>query len=288
MGGYFPVPNRASVLGRTNTGFASAYPQPKQSPWGDYGTRVLGMVKELAAPQADVDAMAAMEAETVKLLDEGNYKQAIEQGFTPENFALMAPYMMGAGVIKPVTAYKGMMAKDWRTGSIFDKADAPGLLPTDEASRMAERRPLEDYGRKLVQTGGRKFNVQNSSGDIDAEVWMKEGMGGVADIRVDKYKRGKGLANATLDEIEKTTGVPIKVTDNLSEEGFKMWQRRDPDQVAGSLYHFKDDLTGKVASDGRTAGPIVEVRNEYVSIRPSKGITVPVRKDQLIEQGLIK
>lgn len=152
----------------------------------------------------------------------------------------------------------------------------------------AAKRPLSDYGRKLVKTGDRKFKVVDDRGDTAAEIWLREDMAGIADIRVKEHVRGKGLANAAMDEIEKTTGIPLKVTDNLSEQGFNMWQRRDPAQVADSLYHHKDNLLGKTASDGRVSGPIVEVRNEYVSIQPSKGITLPVRKDQLINQGLME
>ena len=107
MAEYFPTPNRASVLGRTNQGFASAYPQPKKDPWGDYGTRVLGMVKELLAPQTDVDAMTSLDAETTALLDQGKFGEAAALGATPEMFDVMGRNMMGAGV----TVWQGGPAK---------------------------------------------------------------------------------------------------------------------------------------------------------------------------------
>tara|TARA_R110000751_G_C13669143_1_gene470051 strand:+ start:98 stop:919 length:822 start_codon:yes stop_codon:yes gene_type:complete len=163
-----------------------------------------------------------------------------------------------------------------------------GMGSIKKAVSPVEKRQLADYGKKLLRTGDRKFEVVDGRGTTSAEIWMREDMGGIADIRVKEYMRGKGLANSAMDEIEKTTGIPLKVTDNLSEQGFNMWRRRDPAQVSGSLYHHKDSLLGKTASDGRVSGPIVEVRNEYVSMQPRKGITLPVRKDQLVEQGLIK
>ena len=166
-------------------------------------------------------------------------------------------------------------------------------VPTKPASAIrATGVPLGDYNKKLnrVTSGSfanRKFEIiDESTGREVGAVYLKENLSEVADIKIADQHRGKGLANAVYDEVEKVTGVKIKPSDNLSESGYRLWQRRDPSQVADSLYQFKDDLIGKTASDGRISGTITSVHNGWVSIKKG-GVSSPVSRDQLRDQGLI-
>lgn len=148
------------------------------------------------------------------------------------------------------------------------------------------RLSLDDFDASLRKDRVGKYSIVRT-GTIIGEIWLKEGLNEVADVRVEERFRGRGYANAAYDAIEKDTGVTIEPSDNLSKAGFKLWTRRDPGKVADSLYHCEELLLGKLASDGNSLGEIVEVRNHSVSIRAGRGITLPVSRVQLIDQGLI-
>lgn len=103
-----------------------------------------------------------------------------------------------------------------------------------------------------------------------------------------KEMRGKGLAQAMYDEVEDRLGLELKASDNLSFDGFRLWQRRNPDQVKNSLYHFKDALVGKHVRSSEASGEIVGVNNTTVSVQaPGSSIKLPVRPAILKELGLL-
>jgi hypothetical protein len=141
MADYFlPTPNRASLL-RRNTGMPSAYPRPEPTPWADFGGSVLGMAQELIAPEADSNVMDEINQEVSVLAKQGKYKDALSHR-AEEMMATMAPYMMGAGVMKPY----GFGDKMFRAGGKHGRGDATFYSQTKEGST-----PFGNNGAKVTE-----------------------------------------------------------------------------------------------------------------------------------------
>lgn len=103
---------------------------------------------------------------------------------------------------------------------------------------------------------------------------------------LDQELMGKGFGQALYDAVEEAYKITLKASDNLSYDGFKLWQRRDPNQVRGSLYHFRDALIGARVDHPEASGVIARVHHETVSIE-KEGLSRPLRKSHLKELGLI-
>ena len=79
---------------RPNTGFPSAYQEPEQTPWADWGTSVLGF---LAPSPEDQAMMIRNQQESDRLMNEGRMKEAMMNKFDPEVMRVMGPELLGAG-----------------------------------------------------------------------------------------------------------------------------------------------------------------------------------------------
>ena len=186
MADYFlPTPNRASVLGRTNTGFASAYPQPEQSPWKDYGTSVLSMVRELIAPEADSNVMDEINQEVSVLAKQGKYKDALSHR-AEEMMATMAPYMMGAGVIKGVKSYHGSDAL-YDTMNTTDRAldqSIPNALGDNIGAFFADNtNHAKDFGKNVKAYRVDLKNPKVFKTQDDFRAFIRENSGRTPDTR---------------------------------------------------------------------------------------------------------
>ena len=153
MADYFlPTPNRASLL-RRNTGMPSAYPQPEQSPWKDYGTSVLSMVRELIAPEADSNVMDEINQEVSVLAKQGKYKDALSHR-AEEMMATMFPYMMGAGII---------------AGPLAKTANPKAL----------------DLAKKMESAGASRDEIWKATGEQFGQPWMNDAKGGGWKFEID-------------------------------------------------------------------------------------------------------
>jgi len=52
-------------------------------------------------------------------------------------------------------------------------------------------------------------------------------------VEVNKDFRGKGLAQSAYDLVEKDLGIKLAPSDALSDDGYKLWKKRDPAAIAG-------------------------------------------------------
>lgn len=132
-------------------------------------------------------------------------------------------------------------------------------------------------------------------GEMDVLEYMQDGKP-VGELYVRQTKDGPQAASMKVDESHRRKGVATKLydragittaTDNLTKDAFDFWQKRDPEQVKGSLYHHYDKLMGQTvkASESLT-GEIVDVRSNHVSVKKG-GVTVPVYRAELEKMGLI-
>ncbi|MEK9752564.1 MAG: hypothetical protein VW338_05045 [Rhodospirillaceae bacterium] len=163
----------------------------------------------------------------------------------------------------------------------------------DDVARMARSGDLTGGGvfAQAAPAEGLEFATSTESGfkkieafragSLVGQMWL-DSRGRVADVKVSPAARRQGVATALYNR----GGVSV-ATDNLSYDGFRFWRDRDPAQVAGSLYHFRDGLLGKKL-DGKNAGTIVDVRNEYVSVKAeNSNVRFPVYRNDLEAAGLI-
>ena len=185
MADYFlPTPNRASVLGRTNTGFASAYPQPEQSPWKDYGTSVLSMVRELIAPEADSNVMDEINQEVSVLAKQGKYKDALSHR-AEEMMATMFPYMMGAGII---------------AGPLAKTANPKAL----------------DLAKKMESAGASRDEIWKATGEQFGQPWMNDAKGGGWKFEIDDS--GAALTDSATDAFHADM-IPFPLSEYTSPLG---------------------------------------------------------------------
>jgi len=164
----------------------------------------------------------------------------------------------------------------------------------EKLNQIFENYPsIEDYHSLKFGFNPEKtrFWLKTDRGDIIASVDLNpQDKSDVVSVKVDQYKRGKGIANAMYDRIEKETGVTIKPSDSMTPEGFKMWQRRNPDAVKNKLYNFKDQLIGKnVTVNGSDDWIITNVRSDSAEARKGGkgGIAIALKTSELIDQGLL-
>ena len=168
----------------------------------------------------------------------------------------------------------------------------------DGFSSSGNVRSKDAYGRdKLFMPADKEKNITRTKvGEFDVlsvnldgkkvgEMYVREHSGEkeVAQIKVDPSYRRRGVASALYD----ASGV-TKPSGNLTLDAFLFWDKRRPDLVKDSLYHFYDDLIGQQIDTGIIKGKITDVRDSQVFVKDDAGnFQDAVSKVELRKLGLI-
>ena len=160
-------------------------------------------------------------------------------------------------------------------GSV-EQAKPKLFMPASEAGAgKVTRKKIGEFEVLSVDLDGKKVGemyVRGESGDKE-----------VAQIKVDPNYRRKGVASALYD----ASGV-TKPSDNLTLDAFLFWNKRNPNLVKDSLYHFRDDLMGKEVNTGVVSGKITDVRDSKAFVtNESIGFQDSISKSELQNLGLI-
>ncbi|WP_415913142.1 hypothetical protein [Neptuniibacter sp. QD37_11] len=147
---------------------------------------------------------------------------------------------------------------------------------------------LDDFNLTFhVDEQQRLFEARRESGDIIAQVYMKEGLTEVADVKIKKAFQGRGIANALYDQIEGFTGKEIIPSENLSYDAYRLWLKRKPHLMRDSLYNYKDLLLGAEIDVNGEKRTIVDVRHEAIGYSTRSGSSFPMSLTELEERGVV-
>lgn len=171
---------------------------------------------------------------------------------------------------------------------------ASGIVILYNILDNAMRPSLTDYGCHLVCSSPGVYELHRDHPDaisgttLIGNLWLKEQglVPEVALVEIEPRYQGKGLAQALYNDVEDHAGIIIRASDNLTYDGYRLWMRRDPSQVEGSMHRWRNQLLGKIIRDGDTDRTIVNVTNT-LALAKSGGVTLPFGHADLEEMGLL-
>lgn len=187
--------------------------------------------------------------------------------------AVMDAVLAGHDKVSPGLLKKYQQGDKWRSPEEFE-----------QARRQVEEGAAKGAGNfRTSESGGWKSIEYLEGGKPVGKLTLKrQEKPEVADIQVDPSHRRKGVATKLYDR----AGIKAP-SDNLSKDAFDFWNKRDPESVKNSLYQHYDRLMGMEVTEGKTQGTIVDVRNDFVSVKKG-GISLPLYRADLEKLGLLE
>jgi hypothetical protein len=114
--------------------------------------------------------------------------------------------------------------------SLTELTDTPPRFRPDRAVAATENNPY--VVRQGAREGSNYFALDEAGNPIGYASTTTHPIGvKVEGVEVAKGHRGQGVANNIYDTIEQSTGLPVKPSGTLSDDGLRLWQGRDPESV---------------------------------------------------------
>jgi hypothetical protein len=114
--------------------------------------------------------------------------------------------------------------------SLTELTDTPPRFRPDRAVAATENNPY--VVRQGAREGSNYFALDEAGNPIGYASTTTHPIGvKVEGVEVAKGHRGQGVANNIYDTIEQSTGLPVKPSGTLSDDGLRLWQGRDPSAV---------------------------------------------------------